>query len=195
MSPASPASHATSSRDRMIDSAVALLRERGANAVTIDAVLGHSGAPRGSVYHHFPGGRDELVLEALNRSGDTISAMLDRSLDAGDTTTAVRAFIRFWKRAMRESDYHAGCPIAGMAVDSHSPVTEAAAVVDSTFTRWHQRLVASLVDDGYSRARARRLATTIVACVEGALLMCRAQRTTVPLDDVAQEIRVLLEAR
>ncbi|MCU0279985.1 MAG: TetR/AcrR family transcriptional regulator [Candidatus Nanopelagicales bacterium] len=182
-------------RERMIDSAVVLLRERGSNAVTMDAVLALSGAPRGSVYHHFPGGRDELVLAALNRSGAAISGMLDRSLSSGDTAMAVRTFVRFWSRTLRESDYRAGCPIAASAVDSQNPVADSADVVERTFAEWHRRLAASLVADGYPRSRSRRLATTIVASIEGALILCRAQRTTRPLDDVSAEIRVLLEDR
>ena len=56
-------------RARMLDSTALLLRERGVGGVTVDAVLAHSGAPRGSVYHHFPGGRNQLLLEALEASG------------------------------------------------------------------------------------------------------------------------------
>jgi AcrR family transcriptional regulator len=179
----------------MINSTVELLRERGANAVTLDAVLTHSGAPRGSVYHHFPRGRDELVLVALNRSGESISQILSRALSAGDTAAAIRGFINYWKRALRESDYRVGCPMAAMAVDSQNPVPEAAGIVDETFTAWQERLVTALVAEGHPRPRARRLATTIVASIEGALLMCRAQRTTRPLDAVAEEITVLLEHR
>lgn len=179
----------------MIDSTIVLLRERGANAVTLDAVLAHGEAPRGSLYHHFPGGRDELVLAALKRSGQSVSGILDSTLSTGEVMAAVRRFIDFWKRALRESDYRAGCPIANTAVDSQNPVPEAAAIVVRTFAEWDERLVTALVAEGYPRPRAHRLATTIVAAIEGALLMCRAQRTTGPLDDVASEIHVLLEQR
>ena len=66
----------------MLDSAVLLLRERGAAGVTVDAVLAHSGAPRGSVYHHFPGGRNELILGALRQAGDYIAVIVDESVAA-----------------------------------------------------------------------------------------------------------------
>ena len=68
----------------MLDSAVLLLRERGAAGVTVDAVLAHSGAPRGSVYHHFPGGRNEMVLGAVRQAGDYIGAMVNDSAAEGD---------------------------------------------------------------------------------------------------------------
>src|ERR687885_2805387 len=96
-------------KQRMLDSAVLLLRERGAAGVTVDAVLAHSGAPRGSVYHHFPGGRNEMVLGAVRQAGDYITAMVDESAATGDIRQTVDRFVAFWKRALTKTDYRAGC--------------------------------------------------------------------------------------
>ena len=131
---------AAGTRDRMLDSTVTLMQQRGANAVTVDAVLAHSGAPRGSVYHHFPGGRDEMILAAVTRAGDNISAMLSRSVADGDAADAVTAFIGFWKTTMRESDYTAGCPVMALAVDRRSDIPAAGETVRIIFTRWLKAL-------------------------------------------------------
>ena len=180
-------------RDRMLDSTVALMQQRGANAVTVDAVLAHSGAPRGSVYHHFPGGRDEMILAAVARAGDNISAMLERSVAQGDAADAVTAFIGFWKKALRESDYSAGCPVMAMAVDARSDIPAAMQTVRAIFDRWLKDLQRTLVAEGRSRAEARRLATITVAAIEGALILARSAGSVQPLDDVATELRILLQ--
>ncbi len=176
----------------MLDSTVTLMQQRGANAVTVDAVLAHSGAPRGSVYHHFPGGRDEMVLAAVNRAGDNISAMLERSVSDGDAADAIASFIGFWKMAMRDSEYSAGCPVMAMAVDSGSSIPTAAETVRAIFARWLRALERKLAAEGRTRAQARRLATITVAAIEGSLILSRSAGSVQPLDDVATELQHLL---
>jgi TetR/AcrR family transcriptional repressor of lmrAB and yxaGH operons len=177
---------------RMLNSAVVLLRERGAAGVTVDAVLAHSGAPRGSVYHHFPGGRNELVLGAARQAGDYITAMVDDAVADGDARQVVERFIAFWKHSLTDTGFRAGCPVVALAVDSREDIPDAAALVREIFTRWQVSLSNLLVADGFSDERARRLATLVVASVEGALILSRARRDLSPLDDVLAEITPLL---
>lgn len=180
-------------RDRMVDSAAVLLRERGMAGVTVDAVLAHSGAPRGSVYHHFPGGRDELVVEALQESGSYVSQMLDRATTDGDSHQAVDRFVRFWKRALQDSEFRAGCPVVAAALDQRRPIPEVADLVRRILQRWHEGLAGVLVADGFAPARADRLATLVVAAIEGAIILARASGDAAPLDDVAAELDLLLK--
>ncbi len=184
---------APGTRELMLGSAVAILRERGANALTVDAVLARSGAPRGSVYHHFPGGRGEILLTAAAQAGDTVSALLERALDDTDCATAIGRFISHWKRTLRDSDYRAGCPVLGLAIDSEM-APEVSDVVRGVFERWETILVPALVRDGHSRVRSRRLATTIIALIEGAIILSRSRRSTKPLNDADAEIRRMLSA-
>jgi TetR/AcrR family transcriptional repressor of lmrAB and yxaGH operons len=182
-------------KQRMLDSAALLLRERGAGGVTVDAVLAHSGAPRGSVYHHFPGGRNEMVLGALRHAGDYIAAMVDESVAEGDAKRTVERLVRFWKRALTGTDYRAGCPLAAMAIDSREQVPEAAELVREIFARWQASLADLLSANGFPADRARRLATLITASVEGAIILARSRRDLRPLDDVLTELTPLLETR
>ncbi|MET9230098.1 TetR/AcrR family transcriptional regulator [Lentzea sp. NPDC003310] len=182
-------------KQRMLDSAVLLLRERGAAGVTVDAVLAHSGAPRGSVYHHFPGGRNELVLGAVRQAGDYIAAMVRDSAAEGDVEQMVDRLVAFWKRALVKTDYRAGCPVAAMAMDSRDVVPDAGEVVREIFARWQASLVDALSGCGFAPDRARRLATLIVSAIEGAIILCRARRDLGPLDDVLAEIAPLLRQR
>lgn len=182
-------------KQRMLDSAVLLLRERGAAGVTVDAVLAHSGAPRGSVYHHFPGGRNEMVLGAVRQAGDYIDVMVTDSAAEGDVGQMADRLVTFWKRALTKTDYRAGCPVAAMAMDSRDIVPDAADVVREIFTRWQASLVEALSASGFAAPRAQRLATLIVSAIEGAIILCRAHRDLSPLDDVLAEIATLLKRR
>jgi TetR/AcrR family transcriptional regulator, lmrAB and yxaGH operons repressor len=179
----------------MVDSAAVLLGERGVAGVTVDAVLAHSGAPRGSVYHHFPGGRDEVLLAGLDRAGEVISARLDQALEVGDPHTAVASFVRFWKRLLIGSDFRAGCGVVAVVVDSRPDVPEAVEGARIIFERWHEGITGLLVADGFAPPRADRLATLMVAAIEGAIVLCRARGEVAPLDDVAAEIHLLLDTR
>ncbi|MEV6237538.1 TetR/AcrR family transcriptional regulator [Lentzea sp. NPDC051838] len=182
-------------KQRMLDSAVLLLRERGAAGVTVDAVLAHSGAPRGSVYHHFPGGRNEMVMGAVRQAGDYIAAMVSESAADGDVQLMVERLVAFWKRALTKTDYRAGCPVAAMAMDSRDIVPDAGEVVREIFTQWQTSLTEALSANGFELQRAQRLATVIVSVIEGAIILCRAHRDLGPLDDVLVEIAPLLRQR
>ncbi|MGH3519025.1 MAG: TetR/AcrR family transcriptional regulator [Haloechinothrix sp.] len=179
------------SRQRMLDSTVALLRERGPSGVSIDAVLSHSGAPRGSVYHHFPGGRNELIVSAVRQAGDYIGALIDQVVNDADSHTALQRFVGLWKQLLVDSDYRAGCPVVALAVDNREDLPEASGVVREIFACWHDKLRDLLVANGVPADRARRLATLAVAAIEGAVILCRAERSADPLDQVVTEIAPL----
>jgi AcrR family transcriptional regulator len=85
----------------MLISAAEVMRERGAAGVTIDEVLTRSGAPRGSVYYHFPDGRNQIVAEALRYAGDAITADIDDAAGRG-AKVLVREFVKFWERALAD---------------------------------------------------------------------------------------------
>lgn len=103
----------------MILSVAAPLREYGASATGIDRILAHSGAPRGSVNHHFPGGRAQLIDDAVASAGDFIAGLIDAAVQADDPVEAVDAFYALWRDRLVESDFRAGCPIGAAAVAIH----------------------------------------------------------------------------
>ncbi|WP_371671721.1 TetR/AcrR family transcriptional regulator [Streptomyces sp. NBC_00289] len=180
------------SRNRMILSAVALLRENGASATSIDRVLAHSGAPRGSVYHHFPGGRTQLIHEAVALAGDFIADLIDAAMQADDPVAAVDAFFLLWRDRLVESDFRAGCPIVAVAVETNDDAPQLAPSAAAVFARWQEALAALFVRHGLTEERSRRLGSFVVAAVEGAVIMCRAERSTAPIEAAAAEIHDLL---
>ena len=87
-------------REAMLDSAITLFRERGVAATSLRDVVAHSGAPRGSIYHHFPGGKAQLAEEATQRAGDFIGALLSRLVAGEDPDRAVGSFVDYWSGAL-----------------------------------------------------------------------------------------------
>lgn len=185
---------ATDSRTRMVQSAALLLRERGLSGTSFRDVIEHSGAPRGSIYHHFPEGKRQLVREAVEMSGGWVGDAIAHLDESGDPIATLHAFLGVWADILRASDFRAGCPVVAVSVeanDDEPEVTEAAA---AAFRRWTRELAAGLERSGLEAEGARRLATLTVAAIEGAVVLCRAERSTQPLDDVGAELEASLRA-
>ncbi|HLR98492.1 MAG TPA: TetR/AcrR family transcriptional regulator [Mycolicibacillus parakoreensis] len=178
-------------RNRMLVSAIELLRERGAGAVTVDAVLAHSRAPRGSVYHHFPGGREQIMAEALQIAGDTIGAFIEQATTI-DPHTALDRMAAFWSSSLRASDFRAGCPVVSVAVGAAPDDAPLQVTAAAMLQRWHGVLRAALIEVAVPAERARRLAHLTVATLEGAVILCRARRSLEPLEDAVAELHELL---
>lgn len=180
------------SRDRMVLSTADLLREYGASATSIDRVLAHSGAPRGSVYYHFPGGRAQLIEEAVEWAGDFIAGMIETATQADDAVQAVEAFFALWRDLLVKSDYRAGCPIVAVAVETNDDAPQLGRSTAVVFARWQEELAALFVRHGLTAERSKRLATFVIAAVEGAVIMSRAERSLAPLEAAAGEVHDLL---
>ncbi len=180
------------SRERMILSAAALLREYGASATSVDRVLAHSGAPRGSVYHHFPGGRAQLIDEAVALAGDFIAGLIDAAMQADDPVEAVDAFFVLWRDRLVESGFRAGCPIVAVAVETNDDAPQLARSAAAVFARWQEALAGLFLRHGLTEERSRRLGAFVIAAVEGAVIMCRAEQSTAPIEAAAAEIHDLL---
>jgi len=183
-----------STRRNMLVSAAEVLRERGAAGVTIDEVLTRSGAPRGSVYHHFPEGRNQILTEALRYAGDAITATIDDAADRG-ATTLLRQFVEFWDRLLTGSDFTAGCPVVAAAIGCADDEPQLAAVAGEIFSRWRDALTRAFVADGFDESDAGSLAVMSIASLEGAVVLCRSTRSADPLHDVAAQIEFLIKAK
>jgi AcrR family transcriptional regulator len=181
-------------RQKMIDSAVLLFRERGIDGTAFSDVLAHSGAPRGSIYHHFPEGKAQLAREATERAGELMAGLFERQLTAAGPAAAIDAFVAFWRTTLTSSDFEAGCPIAAAAVAGHdTPGARDAAGV--AFARFQELCAADLVARGVEPERAASVAALVVSAVEGAVILCRAQRSLEPLERTAAEISRMIGER
>jgi len=177
----------------MLVSAAEVMRERGAAGVTIDEVLARSGAPRGSVYYHFPNGRTQILAEALRYSGESITAMIDDAAGWGGRAL-LREFVDFWQRLLTEGDFAAGCPVVAAAVgcdDDPKLSAEAGAIL----RRWCTALTQAFVNDGFDDDDAASLAVMSVSALEGAIVLSRSTRSTNPLHQVGDQLEFLVKAR
>lgn len=184
-----------SPRERMVISAALLIRERGAHATAISDVLEHSGAPRGSAYHYFPGGRTQLLCEAVDYAGEHVAAII---AEAESGTQLMDTLIDKYRRQLLDTDFRAGCPVMAVSVEAGeyddermAPVVERAA---SVFDRWTGLIAQRFIADGISRERAGDLAVLATTALEGAIVLARVRRDPTPLDVVHRQLCDLLSA-
>lgn len=175
----------------MIESAALLFRERGVAGTSFSDVLAHSGAPRGSVYHHFRAGKTQLAEEAVAWAGEFTIAGAAATLRENDPVQAVRVFRRRWVKILRESDFAAGCPIVAAAVEGREEPS-VSAVAGKAFAGWEAVIARDLRERGVPAARARSLATMLIASIEGAIVISRAQRSVRALERVADELEAII---
>jgi AcrR family transcriptional regulator len=181
-------------RTKMLISAAEVMRERGAAGVTIDEVLTRSGAPRGSVYYHFPDGRNQILTEALRYAGDAITADIDDAAGRG-AKVLLRQFVEFWERVLADSDFNAGCPVVAAAIGSAEDDVLLAAEAGRIFAHWRTALTWAFVADGFLESDADSLAVMSIAALEGAVVLCRSLRSSDPLRKVYEQVEFLVKAR
>lgn len=181
-------------RRRMVAGAADMIRRRGVNATSVRELAKHAGAPLGSTYHYFPGGKGQLAAEAVRWADDLTARTLTNAMAAGPTD-GLDVFLGMWRKILLDSDFQAGCPVLAVAVeelpDGESAPRDAAVFA---FGNWTSILAGALRTHGVAPAQAMGTATLIVASVEGAVAMCRAERATQPLDTVGQELRTVLRS-
>jgi AcrR family transcriptional regulator len=178
-------------RERMIQSAAVLFRERGVDATSFSDVIAHSGAPRGSIYHHFPGGKAQLAEEATRYAGEFIAEGLAAALAQKDPARALRSFARHWREVLTGSDFTAGCSIVAATLEGDR-LPAARDQAGSAFARWQDLLADALERQGVPPQRSRSLAALVISAVEGAVVLARAERSAAPLERVADELEALV---
>ncbi|PIM69397.1 TetR family transcriptional regulator [Streptomyces sp. JV178] len=183
------------SRERIVAGAADMISRRGLSATSIREMAKHAEAPLGSTYHYFPEGKQQLATEAVRFTGEWVARSLRKELEAGPAA-GLSAFLDLWRGIVVGSDFHAGCPVLAVAIeeppaDGVPPALVAAAEV---FEQWESLLAASLREHGAESEQAAQLATLVVAAVEGTVAMCRAKRSTQPLDHTAAQLQALIAA-
>ena len=177
-------------RARMIAGAARLLSANGLEGTSFAEVLELTGAPRGSVYHHFPGGKTELVVEAVRFAGGRAITAL-RALPDPDPRETIDAFSGLWRQLLVGGQYDAGCAVAAVTVGAGDSEQLLAATAE-VFRSWIEEVASLLVQGGVGPARARSIAVTTIAAMEGAVIVSRSVRSMEPFDQVADELRTLV---
>jgi TetR/AcrR family transcriptional repressor of lmrAB and yxaGH operons len=180
----------------MVGTAAALFQRQGYRATSWRQVTDESGAPWGSVAYLFPGGKEQLGVEAVTHSGERVAALIELIAErAGpDPAASARAWIDACSAVLAASGYEAGCPVATVVLEvgtSSEPVRVACA---EAFGRWSGLLAERLAAAGLPADRAEQLGSLVLCITEGALVVARARRSTAPLAVAADEVERLLRA-
>src|ERR1700722_17394038 len=166
-------------RQLMIERTAVLLAKKGLQGTSFSEVLEASGAPRGSLYHHFPGGKDELVLAALSNAGDQIMDPLN-PLEGKSVVAFALTFIGLCYAHLVKYNFRAGCAGVVITVAADSPVLLES--VAEVFRNWRYRLSALLAKGGVPAKRTLAMSATLIAACEGAVVLSRAERSSEPFN-------------
>ena len=180
----------------MLDSAIELFRQHGYNGTGFRDVVAHGNAPRGSIYHHFPEGKAQLAVEAVKLAGDRMEAVFRQGAREGaDFVSGFEWVWSWWTGYVAGSDFEAGCPVAGVAIESHPEAPTVADAANEVFQRWVKSIAVGLQISGVDADEAERLGALVIAAQEGATLMARAARSPEPLERVGESLAALLRQR
>ena len=183
-----------SSKQRMIDATADLLRRQGYHATGLNQIVREAKAPKGSLYFHFPGGKEELAVTALASSSDEIKRELTAIvMKERDPRKAVEGVIDYFAEQLESTGYLAGCPVATVALEATATSDELQQVCSRHYAEWQQLIAAYLATRGFPPDSADELATTTLAAFEGGLLLSRAHRNLDPLRAVGRQLSRLVE--
>lgn len=183
----------TDARLRTLETAANLFRRQGYHGTPVSQILEESGAPRGSLYFHFPGGKEQIAAESVVVASSEMEALIawarERSKDPVEFVGRITGGIARW---LERSDYTEGCPIATVTLELAHSVDEVAGAVRAAYRRWTELIRAGLVELGFPTDRAEGVALLAVTSIEGGLLLSRADRSTAAVRQVRQQLMSLV---
>ena len=180
-----------SHRERLVYVTAQQVRRSGVSGTGLRGIVEEAGAPWGSLQHYFPGGKDELVGEALEWSGRYAAERVRAHLAAMRRPTGSRLFaaiVQDWVRELEARDHERGCPVAATVVDCAVGNGSLRSAAVGALDTWRAPITVALTEMGHPRRRAESLSTVMLCALEGAILLARAQRSTAPLRTVAREL-------
>ncbi|MFG3475746.1 TetR/AcrR family transcriptional regulator [Streptomyces sp. NPDC047980] len=180
----------------MVFSAAQLIRRDGVTATGMRDVAAHAAAPRGSLQHYFPGGKEQLVNEAVAWAGRYAAGRVDRFLAGMAHPTPgglFAAMVRQWTDEYEKHGFDTGCPVAAATVDCTASTESTRTAAADAFACWNRPLARALGTMGVPAGRTEALATLMIGALEGAILIARAERDVRALTCVARELGPLLD--
>ena len=170
-----------------------LIQSKGYHRAGLKAVLEHSAAPKGSLYFHFPGGKSELGSAAIALTAEHFRASITEAMAVtGSFDELVDVVINGLTEMLLGSDYSAGCPIAAVTLDAGTEDEQLRTACSDAYASWVATFQAYLASFAGETRDTHSLATSAVCLIEGALIVCRAQRSTEPLASTSCTLKLLL---
>ena len=169
-------------RDRILEATADLLRRKGYNGTGLKEIVKASEAPFGSIYHHFPGGKEELGAEAIRVAGRTYNALIQAFFEnATDAAAATEAFFDGAGVVLEMTDYEDACPIATVALEVASTSEPMRVASGEVFESWIDDVVRDFESLGMDASLCRDVAVELLMLIEGAFLLCRSWKSTEPM--------------
>jgi len=185
----------TSTRERILDASFELFRRQGLTGTGVKQILARAEAPYGSLYHHFPGGKDQLAAETIARAGAYYGQLVAGKLaEHADVVEALRAAFHDAGETLVETDFADACPVETVALEVASTNERLRIATAEVFDSWLDGLTALMRSEGIEATQARALAHTILSALEGAFVLARAARRTDALDACADAMARLVES-
>jgi TetR/AcrR family transcriptional regulator, lmrAB and yxaGH operons repressor len=180
-----PAKREEGARERMVEGALQLLAQHGLQGTSFSEVLSLTGAPRGSIYHHFPQGKEQLVLAALDLASTRMGEFFAPK-EGASAVEITEAFLLVWRAVLSRSRFKAGCAILAVTVaaDSSELLEHAAAI----FRAWRQRIAKLFEGAGLAPKDALTFSATLIAASEGAVVLSRGEKSLEPFELVAAQL-------
>lgn len=166
-----------------------LLRRQGYAATGLNEIVARSGAPKGSLYFHFPGGKEQLALAAMERTGEQLrAAIVGLMASTGGLADGLGALIDALGAGLEASGYRDGCPIATVTLEAAAGSEAVRVTAAGVFSSWLEALEQRLRADGLLADAAARRALMVLSAIEGALIIARARRDLEPLRAIKAEL-------
>jgi TetR/AcrR family transcriptional repressor of lmrAB and yxaGH operons len=187
---------ASDSKGKTLTAAARLLRQQGYHGTALHDILAASGSPRGSLYFHFPGGKEEIGEAALRLAGEAVRQAIARAAEASASAEIfLTRVVRGMASDLEKSGYQEGCPIATTALETAVQSEVLGAATRHAFQQWENEIARGLQGFGISSEDADLAATLVLSQLEGALLLARTYRSIEPLRRAEQALKLLVRAR
>ena len=192
-----PQTKGAATQQRMAESMLELIQIHGYSGTGLNTVLSHSGAPKGSLYFHFPEGKVQLGERALELAGEQFRSLIVEALGGAQPDESTGSIVESVVSALGEmvagSDFRIGCPVSVVALEAGAENERLRSACEQAYESWIVPVADFLIARGHDKAAARATASSVISLVEGAMIVTRARRDVQPLKDAARTLRVLLD--
>ena len=188
-------SKADDSKGKTLTDAVKLFRQQGYHGTALHDILAAGGAPRGSLYFHFPKGKEEIGAGALSLAGEAVRQAIVQAAEKSDNAESFLVrIVRAMASDLERSDYREGCPIATTALETAAQSEVLGAATRTAFQKWELEIKRGLFRFGLTSGDADLVATMVLSQLEGALLLARTYRSLAPIQRAEEAVRLLAHA-
>lgn len=183
-----------SSREDMIRATAYLLQKKGYFGTGLNDIIKHSKAPKGSIYYHFPKGKEQLAIEAIEWTKFNVTNFIKEKLgELSDPAEAIQNYFQDSADRFEQDNYFQGVPITAIVLETSDLSDELRKTCGSVFESWHEIFADKLSENGYSDYSANEIAMTLNAMLQGALVICLTRKDGVPLRVIADVVPALLK--